>query len=220
VAVDPPVAPKRPDVPAGLDTMELGDSPLGGARLERVHLRSLALEERAMPDVRIEESRLDGVALDGCEAAGLTLTDVVVAGGSWANLRAVRGSLNRVEATELRATGADFAEAELRDARFEGCRLDLASFRFARLVRVAFLDCRLEEADFTGATLSSVRFERCGLGHATFENASFSQSELRACEWEGIAGAGSLAGTRIPVADALQLVPALAAAAGIQLVED
>ena len=199
--------------------MELGDSPLAGARLERVHLHGVSLEERSAPDLRLTESRLDDVRLDGCEAAGLTLTDVVVAGGSWANLRAVRGSLTRVEAREVRATGADFAETELRDVVFESCRLDLASFRFARLARVAFLDCRLDEADFHGATLSSVRFERCGLRRASFENVSFSQSELSACEWDGVVGAESLAGTRIPIADVLQLAPALAAALGISIVD-
>jgi uncharacterized protein YjbI with pentapeptide repeats len=219
VAVDPPVAPKPPELPQVLDPLELGDLPLGGARLERAHLSGVELEERAMPDLRVEESRLDDVRLDGCEAAGLTLSDVVVRRGSWANLRVVRGSLTRVEVRELRATGADFAETELRDVLFEGCRFDLASFRFARLVRVAFVDCRLNEADFSGATLSSVRFERCGLVQASYENASFSRSELRACEWEGLVGAGSLAGTRIPVGDVLQLAPALAAAAGIELVD-
>ena len=199
--------------------MELGDSPLAGARLERVLLRGLSLDERSAPDLRLAESRLEDVALDGCEAAGLIFSDVVVAGGSWANLRAVRGALTRVEAREVRATGADFAETELRDVVFDGCRLDLASFRFARVARVAFVDCRLEEADFHGATLSSVRFERCGLRHASFENVSFSQSELRACEWEGLTGAESLAGTRIPLADVLGLAPARAAALGIELVD-
>ncbi|HWN21304.1 MAG TPA: pentapeptide repeat-containing protein [Gaiellaceae bacterium] len=219
MSVDPPAAPKRPELPDELEETTLGDAPLTGLRLERVSLRGLAFEERAAADLRIEESLLDKVALDGCEAAGLTLTDVRVTGGSWANLRAVRGSLTRVEARELRATGADFAETELRDVVFEGCRLDLASFRFAKLARIAFRDCRLEESDFHGATLSSVRFEQCALVGANVDGASFSQSELRDCELTGLTGAGSLGGVRMPWGDVIQIAGLLAAATGIEVVD-
>jgi uncharacterized protein YjbI with pentapeptide repeats len=219
VAVDPPAAPKRPELPDELEETTLGDSSLAGLRLERVALRGLAFEERTAPDLRLNEALLDNVALDGCEAAGLTLTDVRVEGGSWANLRAVRGSLTRVEAREVRATGADFAETELRDIAFEGCRLDLASFRFAKLARVAFRDCRLEEADFHGATLSSVRLERCVLAGANLDGASFAQSELRDCELTGLTGAGSLGGVRMPWGDVIQIAGLLAAAAGIEVVD-
>src|SRR5687768_9131695 len=133
MAVDPPAAPKRPELPDELEETVLGDAGLSGLRLERVSLSGAAFEERAAADLRLEESLLREVVLDGCEAAGLSLADVRVEGGSWANLRAVRGSLTRVEAHGLRATGVDVAETELRDVVFEGCRLDLASFRFAKL---------------------------------------------------------------------------------------
>ncbi len=217
--VEPPEPPRAADLPDELEERMLGDEPLHGLRLERVRLRGVELDERTAPDLRLAECVLDDVRLDGCEAAGLELSDVCVEGGSWANLRAVRGSLGRVEARALRATGADLAESELRDVVFESCRLDLASFRFAKLVRVAFLDCRLEEADFHGATLSSVRLERCVLAGASFENASCSRSELRDCDLGGLAGAASLGGVRMPLNDVLQLGLLLAAAAGIELVD-
>jgi uncharacterized protein YjbI with pentapeptide repeats len=219
VAIDSPAAPKRPELPDEVEETTFGDAPLGGLRLERVSLRGLAFEERAAADLRIGESLLQDVALDGCEGAGLTLVDVRVVGGSWANLRAARGSLTRVEAHELRATGADFAETELRDVDFDGCRLDLASFRFAKLVRVAFRDCRLEEADFHGATVSSVRLERCVLTGANVDGASFSQSELRDCELTGLTGAGSLGGLRMPWNDVIQIAGLLATATGIEVVD-
>ncbi len=219
MAVDPPLVPKRPELPDGLAETALGDARLAGLRLERVSLRGVAFEERTAADLRLEESLLHDVAFDGCEAAGLTLRDVRVEGGSWANLRAVRGSLTRVEARRLRATGTDFAETELRDVVFEDCRLDLASFRFAKLVRVAFRDCRLEEADFHGATFSSVRLERCVLTGANVDGASFSRSELRECELTGLTGAGSLGGVRMPWGDVIQLAGLLAAATGIEVVD-
>ena len=218
-SVPEPAVPKRAELPDDLEETMLGDSPLAGLRLERVALRRVAFDERAAPDLRLDECVLDDVRLDGCEAAGLALADVHVEGGSWANLRAVRGSLTRVEARELRATGADFAETGLQDVTFESCRLDLASFRFARLVRVAFRDCRLEEADFHGATLSSVRLEGCVLAGASVDGASFSQSELRDCDLTGLGGAGSLGGVRMPWGDVIQLAGLLAAAAGIELID-
>lgn len=219
MAVDPPAAPHPPDVPPDLEAANPGDAMLVGLRLERVALRGLVFEERAAADLRIDESRLDDVGFDGCEAAGLTLTDVRVQGGSWANLRAVSGALTRIEARELRATGADFAETELRDVVFDGCRLDLASFRFARLSRVAFRDCRLEEADFHGASFSSVRLERCVLSGANVTAASFSECELRDCELTGLVGAASLGGVRMPWGDVIQIAGLLAAAAGIEVVD-
>jgi uncharacterized protein YjbI with pentapeptide repeats len=219
VPIDPPAAPRAPELPDDLDEHELGDRPLHALRLERVRLRGIELEERSAPDLRLDECALEDVRLDGSEAAGLVLTDVRVDRGSWANLRAARGTLTRVEARGLRATGVDLAEAELRDVSFVDCRLDLSSFRFAKLVRVAFLDCRLEEADFHGATLSSVRLERCVLAGASVENASFAASELRDCDVTALAGAGSLGGVRATWNDVLQLAPLLAAAAGIELVD-
>jgi len=95
VKVEPPLAPRTPELPDGLEDAELGDRPLGGLRLERVAIRGADLSDRAAPDLRLEEALLDGVLLDGTEAAGLQLTDVRVRGGSWAGLRTSRGARAR-----------------------------------------------------------------------------------------------------------------------------
>jgi uncharacterized protein YjbI with pentapeptide repeats len=219
VEVDPPDAPRTPDLPVELDTVELGERALHRLHLERVALRRIDLAERVAPDLRITESLLEDVMLDGVEAAGLRLADVRVERGSWSNLRAVRGSLTRVEARGLRGTGVDLAEAELRDLTFTDCRLDLASFRFATLARVAFRDCRLDEADFHGATLSSVRLERCQLTGVNVHTASFSRGEIRECNLERIEGAASLAGVRMTWPDVVGVADSLAEAIGIAIVE-
>ena len=217
--VEPPEPPRPPDVPADLEEVELGDRPLHGLRLERVALRRADLSERAAPDLRLEESLLEDVLLDGAEAAGLVLVDVAVRRGSWSNLRAARGSCTRADVDELRATGIDLSEAELRDVVLTGCRLDLASFRFSKLTRGAFRDCRLEEADLHAATLSSVSFERCLLNRANLHGASFSRCELRECNLERIEGAGSLAGVRMTWPDVVGIADRLAEAVGIAVVE-
>jgi len=219
VKVEPPVAPKPPDLPAELEEVELGHRALGALRLEGVHVRGADLSDRAAPDLTLLEARLDDVVLDAAEAAGIRLRDVVVARGSWAGLRTSRGTIDRVEASGVRGTGADLAETELADVVFADCRFDLASFRHATLARVVFRDCRLEEADFGGATLSSVRFERCSLAGASVHAASFSRCELRACDLTGLVGAASLGGTRMTRVDLLGIADLLAGALGIEVVE-
>ncbi len=219
VDVEPPATPRAPVLPADLERVELGDRPLHGLRLERVALVGADLSERSAPDLRIDESRLDDVLLDAMEAPGFGLADVRVRGGSWANLRAGRAALTRVEADAVRGTGVDLAEAELRDVVLADCRLDLASLRFATLTRVAFRDCRLEEVDFHGATLSSVSFERCILAGANVHAASFSRCEMRECNLERLDGAASLAGVRMTWTDVLGIADRLAVAIGIAIIE-
>jgi uncharacterized protein YjbI with pentapeptide repeats len=219
VTVEAPLAPRPPELPDELEELALGDRPLHGLVLERVAVEAVDLADRAAPDLDVRESALRRVVLDGTEAAGVRLADVRVDGGSWANLRAVRGSLARVELRDLRATGAELAEAELTDVVFERVRLDLASFRFARLARVVFRDCRLEEADFHGATLSSVLFDGCALTGASVTAASFSRCELAGCDLTGLAGAGALGGVRMRLPDVLAIADELARAVGIELID-
>jgi len=214
----PPVAPKRPNVPSNLGARELGDERLTGLRVTEAELGG-DLSERAAADLRFDEARLDQLDLSGTEAPGLTLNDAIVAAGSWANLRATRGRLTRVAVEDLRATGVDLGETTLKDVTFAGSRLDLASFRFAKLERVAFADCRLEEADFYGAELSSVRFERCNLTAAIFSAARCERSEIRDCQLADLQGVEGLGGVRMPWPDVMQLTGLLAAATGIVVVD-
>ena len=214
----PPLAPKRPDVSPDLAQRDLADARLIGLRVDEAALGG-DLSERAAADLRLQDVRLSKLDLTGTEAPGLTLTDAFVAAGSWANLRAARGSLDWVEARELRATGADFTEAVLKDVVFEDTRLDLASFRFAKLERVVFRDCRLEEADFHGAVLASVAFERCNLRAASFAEATCDRCELRDCELSELEGIEGLRGTRMRWNEVIQVAGQLAGAAGITVVD-
>ena len=112
-----------------------------------------------------------------------------------------------------------FAEASLTDVVLDGCRLDLASFRFARLERVVFRDCRLEESDFHGATLVSVVFERCPLVEASLSHATLERVELRGCDLEGLRGAERLRGARMPWPDIVASAGTLAAAVGVVAID-
>ena len=214
----PPLAPKRPVISDDLEVRELAEERLIGLRVSECELRG-DLSGRAAADLRLRDVRLANLDLTGTEAPGLTMVDAIVAGGSWANLRASHGEFTRVELRELRATGADFSEAVLKDVDVADARLDLSSFRFAKLERIVFRDCRLEEADFLGASLRSVRFERCNLTAASVVDATCERTELRDCELVDLQGVEGLRGARMPWNEVIQVAGKLAAAAGITVID-
>lgn len=196
-------------------------------------MRAEAVREPYPPDLEAEPEPLaapdGGVAelaqgtLDG-DLAGRSfrtfdLLDVRAAGGDWANLTAPRALFNRVELRDVRLTGAQLAEATLRDTTLAGCRLDLAGLRMARLERVAFVDCRLEELDLYGARLEDVRFEDCVLREATLSEATLTRCSLRRCDLAGLRGAERLAGAQLAWDDVLANAPVFAAALGVLIVE-
>jgi uncharacterized protein YjbI with pentapeptide repeats len=218
VTVEAPLPPRSPEVAAELPRADR-DELIANRAADEVELAGLELRGFTLPNLRLRGSRLRAVELDEATLTGLDAADVVVADGSWANIRLEECSIARLEAVGLRATGAAFTESRLADATFADCRLDLASFRFAELDRVAFRDCRLEEADFYGATLRSVRFERCTLTGASLETATLARCELRGCDLAELRGVERLAGARMPLPDLVQIAGLLAAASGIEVVD-
>ncbi|PZS13589.1 MAG: hypothetical protein DLM64_03125 [Solirubrobacterales bacterium] len=86
------------------------------------------------------------------------------------------------------------------DVTIRGCRVDLASFGFSRLLRVTFDDCLLAQTDFLEAQLESVRFHHCDLTCADFRGARLKLCELRGCDLSGLQGVRSLRGARAGVA--------------------
>jgi uncharacterized protein YjbI with pentapeptide repeats len=147
------------------------------------------------------------------------LVDAVAADLDWANQRSPRLSFQRVELRRCRLTGAELAEATLRDVTFDECRIDLVGLRYARLERVVFRDCRMSECDFNGATLKDVVFERCELRAATFSNCRLERVELRGCDLAGVRGADALRGARLPWNDVLDNAALFAAVVGIEIVD-
>lgn len=144
---------------------------------------------------------------------------MVVKDANWANVRAPRVSLERVEVRGTRLTGAELAEARLRDVVFEECRIDLGGLRHAHLERVVFRDCRMSECELYGAALKDVLFERCELREATFSGISIQRVELRGCDLTAARGAEALKGARMPWNDVIENAGLFAAIAGIEIVE-
>ncbi len=214
-----PIEPSPPD---------LADEDGPAERLPEA-LTDLELEERTFSGdaagrdasgVRLIGCRLEDVELSGALLRRASLRDVLVAGGSWANVDAPDAGFTRVELRSVRATGAGFAGAKLTDMTFADCRLDLSSFRFATLDRVRFERCRMGEADLYGANLSSVVFESCTLARATLSEARFERSEMRDCDLEGIVDPTRLRDVGMLWGDIVRNAAVFAGGIGIRLLAD
>jgi uncharacterized protein YjbI with pentapeptide repeats len=159
--------------------------------------------------VNLSETRLPGMHLGGCELIGV---EAIVA--RWRGLDARDVTIRRSG-----MSGLQVEEGELRDVRFEAAKLDLASFRHARLEDVTLTDCSMPEADFYGARLRNVRFERCDLSRASFDQARVESVDLRSSTVLDLRGLAGLAGATIDPTQLVELAPGLAHAIGLR-VED
>ena len=100
--------------------------------------------------------------------------------------------------------GLVLSDAQLRDVRFVGCKLDGANFRFAQMTQVVFEGCSLVDADFAGATFDTVTFDRCNLRDSDFSQATAASTRLHGSAVDGLRGASGLAGITI---DTTQVTP-------------
>ena len=214
-----PPEPDRPDIPAELRVLG-ADLDLSSGPFECVGVEHLDLARRDVTSLQLEQSRLRQVVLDLATLASARIQDVHVKGGSWANTLAIGTTLHRVEFEAVRMTGVNFAEAVLRDVRFVGCRIDLASFRFCRLERVRFEHCQLTESDFYGAKIDSVVFADSDLGRAILAEATFTGSEMRGCSVTGAVNPDRLRGVGMRWDDIVAAAGELARATGVHVIDE
>jgi uncharacterized protein YjbI with pentapeptide repeats len=212
----PPLA---PDLPPELQRFDEEPQTLRGLEVSERVVANTDWSERDATGLRLKECRLDSALLDGAELRRGELRDVEIEGGSWANASAVESVLRRVSFRNTRLTGVVFANAVFDDVVFEDCRLDLASFRFAKLARVRFERCRLDEADLYEARFESAAFSACSLANASLAQVTFVDTALRGCDLTAIGNPEQLRGVRMAWADVVEAAGVLAAAVGIQVVD-
>jgi uncharacterized protein YjbI with pentapeptide repeats len=208
-----PASPRLPAAPA--EPEEGWDGWADEGQLNGLALRGLDLSGREVRSVAVTGCRFTDTALAAGRLEQAVFTDCVLDHCDLANLRAHDSSLARATVTASRLTGLAWASSLLRDVAVEGCRADLAGFRFARLRTVVIRDCTLAQADFQGADLRDTRFERCVLAGAQFSGATLKDTRFVDCDLSGVGGAASLAGATIQGGDHLGLLRTLAAALGI-----
>jgi uncharacterized protein YjbI with pentapeptide repeats len=98
--------------------------------------------------------------------------------------------------------------------------MDLASLASARLFAVVFADCDLSEAVFDEAVLRDVVFERCVLAGASLHRARLRDVELHGCDLTGLRTIEDLRGAAMPWPDLVANSGRLAAALGLEVLED
>jgi uncharacterized protein YjbI with pentapeptide repeats len=215
----PPTKPDPPDIPAELERAEAGLRLAGGIDLEGALVEAADFSGQAGSSIRFDESRLSRVDFSGAEIIAASFNDVVISGGSWANVRTKDLRMRRVAFKGVRMTGADLAYATLDDVSFIDCRLDLAFFVDAKLNRVRFEKCRLDELDFTDCNLSSVAFEDCSLPRSVWTEAFLVNCEMRGSDISGAAHLERLRGVRMLADDILGAAQDFALALGIETIE-
>jgi uncharacterized protein YjbI with pentapeptide repeats len=217
--VERPVVPAPPDLTDELRTPAEAPLELRGVQILEQHLVGLDLSDRNGEGVQLVECRAENVDLSGTALRRASLRDVVVDGGSWANVDFTEATLRRVELRNVRLTGAVLAGVSLRDVSFVDCRMDLSAIRFGRLERVRFENCRMKEIDLYESKLSSVVFAGCGLANASLAKAAFSSCEMYECDLDGIGNPEQLRGVGMPWPDIVRSAAVLAAAAGVHVVD-
>jgi uncharacterized protein YjbI with pentapeptide repeats len=179
-----------------------------------------ALPEARGRNVRFETAALKGVELAGGRLPGLGMADCRLVDCNASNLRARDADLARVAFERCRLTGIELTEGAVQDVVFRGCKLDMASFGFARLVRVQFDDCVLTRAEFLEASLSSVRFDGCDLSGADLRGATMRSCELRRCTLTEVVGVERLRGAALEWPAIVEHAGVWAAALGIGVLDE
>jgi uncharacterized protein YjbI with pentapeptide repeats len=174
----------------------------------------------ARADLQIAECRLEDVDLSASVLKGMSMKDVVVLGGTWANADLSNANLLRVEMRGVRLTGAILSGSKMSDVSFIDCRMDLTVIRFSELERVRFENCLLQEADLYETKLSSSVFSACDLSKVSLANTTFEQSEMRDCDLEGASDPAGLRGVGMPWPDIIRSAGALAIAAEVHILDD
>ncbi|WP_433332424.1 pentapeptide repeat-containing protein [Spirillospora sp. CA-294931] len=183
-------------------SLEYGQATVTGNNVEDIDFERCRFNQTRFPGITIHRAGFADVVLQGCDLAN----------GRLFNSRIFNATL-----TNCRMTGLHMPEGGFRDVVFDGCRIDLASFRFSRLRDVVFQACNLSEANFQQAELHNVRFERCKLVATQFSNVSMTAVHFTGCDLNGVQGITSFNGATVSSADAMSLLNALTTALGITI---
>src|SRR5258706_144690 len=112
--INPPLPVKPPaalDLPPELAPLEDEPVALAGLELSERLVSDRKWAGRDATGIQLSECPLDGVAIDEAKLQRAGIRDVVVDGGSWADVDATGSVVKRVELRNTRLTGASFADA-------------------------------------------------------------------------------------------------------------
>ncbi|HSX27952.1 MAG TPA: pentapeptide repeat-containing protein [Candidatus Saccharimonadales bacterium] len=189
------------------------------ATLDQVLLAEADFTGNEAKNLTFDDSLLERVSFTEAKIDKLSLSDTVVKTSDFSAARCSGGSFIRVRFVGGRLSGIDLSRSLLKDVVFEGCKLDMANFRFAKLERVQFIECNLTETDFQAAELVDVNFTSSHLERTEFGQCKVKNVDARQAELLDIRGWQDLKGLKIDSLQLVMIAPQLAANIGIT-VED
>jgi uncharacterized protein YjbI with pentapeptide repeats len=164
--------------------------------------------------IRFSEVKAERVKFGGAKFEKSDFMDVLATACDFTATDCSESSWRRVHIKNSRCSGILLQNGGLEDITFEGCKLDLANFRYTKLKNVRFIDCVLENVDFYEATLKNITFEGCELTNAEFSQAKLMSVDLRSSTFESIKGINSMKGAIIDSAQLVYLAPIIATQLG------
>lgn len=206
--------PTAPKISNNLETID--DSKLAAeVRLDNVLLADGEAIGLVAPNMAWDESILERVLFSGANLEKLRASDVKLTDCDMSTSRCAETSWIRVAFRRGRMSGWDASRSLLQDIEFNGCKLDMANFRYAKLERVRFVDCVLAEADFLAAELKYVEFQSCHLEKVQFSQTKLQAVDLRGSQLIDIGGWKDMKGATISDVQLMQIAPYLANELGI-----
>lgn len=120
--------PRRPELPDGLQHATLEELS-HDATLTEIELEDAALADQNARGVTVQTARLTRVDLGGSRLEHLRIGDALLSACNLANVHARGAHVKGVVVQGSRLTGMALAQGRLTDVVFQGCRIDLASYR-------------------------------------------------------------------------------------------
>lgn len=190
------------------------------ASLRQISLSHADVSGKQLHNLRIDEALFERVLFIESGLEKLRLSDVEFKACDFSAARCAESSLIRVRITGGRMTGVDFSRSTIKDTIFEDCKLDMANFRFAKLVNVQFINCQCSETDFQAAELTNVEFSDSYLEKVEFGQCKIKNVDLRTSELCNVRGWQSLLGVKIDSMQLAMIAPQLANELGLTVKDD
>ena len=167
----------------------------------------------------ITECRLSGPALDRLDLAGASLVDVELFDLRATTVSARGSRWRRVGASGGRIGTLDLADADLDEVELRGVRIDYLSLAGGRIADLVVVDCMIGSLDLPRASATRIAFSGSRAQEVDTRGMRAKDLDLRGLDALSFLDAGSLRGATLTSRQIEELAPALAAAAGIHVLD-
>jgi uncharacterized protein YjbI with pentapeptide repeats len=165
---------------ADLSSLNLRGHDLSGATCEDASFAGAALDGATLSECVLSAADFGGASLRGAVLERADLTGARLAGADFSEATLTEATLAKCFAAEVsfravKAEGADFSGAMLRDCAFQGALLTGADFTLAHV----------ERADFTEATLDDARMQEAWAAEVVLDRASLQDFRAESADLKG-----------------------------------